>query len=44
MKQVLAMMKYDRDFELTVQFNDSTIANVKPLETPDFEEVNLASS
>ena len=38
------MMKYDRDFELTVQFNDSTIANVKPLETPDFEEVNLASS
>jgi hypothetical protein len=37
-------MKYDRDLELAVHFNDSTLANLKPLETPDFEEVNLASN
>jgi len=37
-------MKYDRDFEIAVQFNENTIANLKPLENPDFEEVNLASS
>lgn len=44
MKQVLAQMKYDRDFELAIQFHDSTVANLKPLETPDFEEVNLCGA
>ena len=41
MKQVLGQMKYDRDFELAVHFHDSTQANVKALENPDFEEVSF---
>lgn len=44
MRNVLKSMKFDRDFELVVQFSSSTVANLKPLEQPDFELVNLSTS
>jgi hypothetical protein len=44
MRQVLKHMKFDRDFELVVQWNANSIANTKPLETPDFMQVNLGSA
>jgi hypothetical protein len=43
-KQMKAQMKYDRDLELAIHFNDSTIANLRPLESPDFEEINLTNT
>jgi hypothetical protein len=42
MKDVLDKMKYKRDFELVIQWNSATIANLKPLENPDYEAVNLS--
>lgn len=44
MRTIIKNLAYDRDFELAVQFNDNTIANLKPLENPDYQELNLASS
>ena len=42
--QVLSKMKQDRDFELVVVWNSSPMANLKPLEQPEFKVVNLAGS
>jgi len=44
MKEIVGMMKFDRDFELALHFNDSTIANLKPLENPDFKDVDFSST
>jgi hypothetical protein len=43
-KQVIGQLKYDRDFELAIQFHDQTQVNLKPLETPDFEDVDFSSN
>lgn len=37
-------MKFDRDFELTVLLSQNTIVNLKPLESPQFEEVLLSTT
>lgn len=42
MGEVLKIIKHDRDFELVAQWQANTIANLKPLENPDFEVINLA--
>lgn len=42
MGDVIRMIKHDRDFELIAQWHVNTIANLKPLENPDFEVVNLS--
>lgn len=44
MRQVLAKMKNDRDFELVIQWNSSPQANLKALEQIEFEQINLSSS
>jgi len=44
MGEVICTIKHDRDFELIAQWHPNTIANLNPLENPDFEVVNLASS
>jgi len=43
MKQVLSKIEHDRDFELVVQWNSNPLANLKPLETIEFEQINLSS-
>jgi uncharacterized UBP type Zn finger protein len=43
MGEVLKIIKHDRDFELVAQWHANTIANLRPLESPDFEVVNLTS-
>jgi ubiquitin carboxyl-terminal hydrolase 4/11/15 len=37
-------MKHDRDLELIIQWNSSPLANLKPLENPEFEQVNLSAN
>jgi len=43
-KEVLSAMKYERDFEICVLWHQNTIANLKPLDNPDFEVVNLCNT
>lgn len=37
------MLKYERDLELIVQWGTNPSANLKILENPDYEIINLAS-
>ena len=43
-KEVIGSMKYERDFEIAILWHQSTTANLKPLDTPDFEVVNLSNT
>ncbi len=45
MRQVLGMMKVDRDFELQVTWNSNvTQANMKMLESPSWMEINVGNA
>ena len=44
MRQVLGMMKVDRDFELQVTWNSNVQqANLKMLESPTWREINIGN-
>ena len=41
MRQLLKIIKYDRDLELIIQFNQNNLANIQMLEKMKFNSNNL---
>jgi hypothetical protein len=39
--KVISLMKYDRDFELTINWKNTAKVNFKHIDNPNFHKVNL---